>query len=347
MNMKRVFAGLGLLAHGLAHALPGAQAGAAGTSWLLSGDGMGPGAVRWLVAFLSALAMSGFVAAGFGVWGARPFRSHWRSTAAVAAIASLLLLFMFWTNAYGIVGIVIDLAIMAWLWVPSPDEEPEREAPLVRSKRLALRATSEALAVAFVAWLGLVAVTAPAHRFWGSKPDELDVVLPGDAPLEGPPTYWIQHAVTIHAPAEAVWPWLAQLGTDRGGFYSYDFLERALRIDAHNADRVHPEWQDVHAGGFVMATPKGYLGIDHPLGWKLTEVEPGRVMVLQNWGAFVLDPIDAHTTRFIVRTRNSVGPSPMGLAMSWFGLVTFEPVHFLMERRMLLGVKERAEAPLR
>ena len=60
MNMKRVFVGLGLLAHGLAHALPGAQAGAAGTSWLLSGDGMGPGAVRWLVALLSAVAMSGF-----------------------------------------------------------------------------------------------------------------------------------------------------------------------------------------------------------------------------------------------------------------------------------------------
>lgn len=340
--MKRVFGGLALVAHGLAHALPGAQAGAAATSWLLSPDGVDASIVRWIVAVLSAVAMSGFVAAGFGVWGAPAFRPRWRPLAVVGGLSSILLLVLFWMTGYGVVGLVIDIAILAVLWIPQEEEEPLAGKPIGRVRH-ALNRVGGSAAVVFVAWLGLVSVTAPWHRFWGSTAGELDMVLPGDGPPDAVPTYWIQHAVTIHAPAQTVWPWLAQLGTGRAGFYSYDFLERAFGIDVHNADRVHPEWQDIHNGGLVVAAPAGYLGIDHPIGWRLSEVEPGHAMVLENWGAFVLDPVDAHTTRFIVRTRNSQPPNLMGLAMSWFGLVTFEPTHFVMERGMLLGVKERAE----
>lgn len=336
--MKSVLGGLGLVAHGLAHALPGAQAGASGRSWLLSALGLHVGPLRWAVAILSTLAMTGFVASGFGVWGVRPFRARWKRLAVLAVTGSLALVLLFWINAYGVIAVAIDLVILMLVRRPTTTT-----ATPVDGAHHVVKAISSIVAVGFVAWLGLVSLTAPIHRFWGSTSTELSMALPGDQALDGPPTYWIQHATTIHAPADQVWPWLAQLGTDRAGFYSYDFLERAAGIDMHNADRVHPEWQHVHEGDLVLATPEGYAGVGHPMGWKLSLVEQGRAMVLENWGAFVLVPVDAHTTRFIVRTRNGQPPSPVGLALSWLGLVTFEPVHFIMERGMLQGVKTRVE----
>lgn len=69
-----------------------------------------------------------------------------------------------------------------------------------------------------------------------------------------------QHAVTINAAPEAVWPWLIQLGQDRAGFYSDDFLERAFGVDVHNVTEIRPEWQQRKAGELVRATQKNYLG---------------------------------------------------------------------------------------
>ena len=351
--MKRTLVGLGLVAHGLAHALPAGQAGSAGQSWLLTPLGIEAMPLRWVVAVISTLAMAGFLVAGFGVWGVPVFRGVWRRAGLGAAGASAALILLFWPNPYGWIGLAIDVVVvlglrrLAVVWTTG---RPKRERERGGTVRRVSVAVAHAAAVAFVAWLTVVSLSAPWHRFWGSTPEELAMDLPGDEPLDGPPTYWIQHAVSIDAPPDVVWPWLAQLGTDKGGFYSYAWLERLFGLDVRNASRIVEEWQDVETGGFVMATPPGYLWFDEPLGWTLGLVEPNRVMVLELWGAFVLEPIHPTArggTRLIVRTRSGGPPNLLGLAMSWFNLTVFEPAHFIMERQMLLGVKRRAEGTIR
>ena len=176
-------------------------------------------------------------------------------------------------------------------------------------------------------WLYLLVIR-PWHRRWGATQEERQLPLPGD---ERVPEAGYEHtrAVTIYAPAEAVWPWLAQLGEGRGGFYSYDWLERLAGCDVHSADRIHPEWQDPRPGD-TLPLLRGW-------GPKLLAVEPGRSLLIDGWGSYSLRPIDARTTRLLARARQ---PRGWG-ALSY--LLTVEIPHFIMERRMLLGLKEWAE----
>jgi hypothetical protein len=83
------------------------------------------------------------------------------------------------------------------------------------------------------------------------------------------------------------------------------------------------------------------LGDD--LGWRISAIDPGRAMVLEGWGSFVLTPIDPNTTRMHIRTRGEGIPTLGGVTMTPIGLLVFEPAHFIMERGMLLGIKSRAE----
>ena len=83
-------------------------------------------------------------------------------------------------------------------------------------------------------------------RRWGATGDEASRPLPGDDLIPAP-LYATTHAITVQAPAEAVFPWLVQIGQNRGGFYTYDVLENLFRLDIHSADRIHPEWQDLRA----------------------------------------------------------------------------------------------------
>ena len=90
----------------------------------------------------------------------------------------------------------------------------------------------------------------PRMYTWGATAAEVAAELPGDDLVEaGAPRS--TRAVTVDAPVEAIWPWLVQIGEDRGGFYSYDWLERLAGTDIRNAAVVHPEWQDVHVGDTV------------------------------------------------------------------------------------------------
>ena len=167
----------------------------------------------------------------------------------------------------------------------------------------------------------------PLMLHWGANCEELRKPLPGDEFL---PETGIQstRAITIEAPPAAVWPWLAQLGQDRAGFYSYECLENLAGCRMHNADEIHPEWQQRETGETV------YL---HPLkGLPVTRFEPGRVYALEGWGAWVLEPYGADWTRLIAR-----GRTPHGAAI--FDALLMEIPHFVMERKMLLGIKERAE----
>jgi hypothetical protein len=163
---------------------------------------------------------------------------------------------------------------------------------------------------------------------WGATRAESEATLPGDelAPRPGvAPT----RAVTVDAPAEAVWPWLAQVGQDRGGFYSYEWLENLAGCRMRNAERFHPEWQHREIGDTVLLHPA--------FGLRVARFNPGRALVLEGWGAFVIESLDAGRTRLLAR-----GHAPGGRLAGAYGLLIEIP-HFVMERKMLLGIKERAE----
>jgi hypothetical protein len=179
----------------------------------------------------------------------------------------------------------------------------------------------------------------PWMQQWGTTPAERLRPLPGDA-LVADANVQSTRAILVRAPAAEVWRWLVQIGEDRAGFYSYTWLENLFGARIRNADRVHPEWQTLRAGDLVRAVPPGYLGdaLDPP-GWRVSAIEPGRWFVLGGWGVFLVEPTGAATSRVIVRTRfrddTWWGPAVTRLA--------FGPVHFVMERRMLQGIRDRAE----
>jgi hypothetical protein len=176
-------------------------------------------------------------------------------------------------------------------------------------------------------WVYFLAIR-PWHRRWGATEEEARMTLPGDE-LVPDPGYENTRAVTIHASAEEVWTWLAQIGQDRDGFYSYEWLENLAGCDIHNANRIYPEWQDVKAGD-PLAIVRGWRT-------RLAAVEPGRSLVIAGWGTYAIRPIDGHTSRLIARARHQKGRASLAY------LLTVEIPHFIMERKMLLGIKERAE----
>ncbi len=123
----------------------------------------------------------------------------------------------------------------------------------------ATRTTVRAGALLGAAAAGLWAALLPRVLKWGATDDEVVRPLPGDQLVDNP-MYVTTRAITVAAPAAAVWPWLVQLGQNRGGFYSYDFFENVFRLDIHNADRVHDEWQGLRVGeDFVTLDPDGAM----------------------------------------------------------------------------------------
>lgn len=114
--------------------------------------------------------------------------------------------------------------------------------------------------------------------------------------------------------------------------------------NVHNEERIHPEWQHLEAGDFIRAAQPGYLGGRFgDLGWRVTSILPGRALVLGNRGAFVLQRVDSRTTRFFVRTRGEGAATLASVVLGPISTFVFEPAHFIMQRRMMLGIRDRAE----
>ncbi len=211
-----------------------------------------------------------------------------------------------------------------------------------------LRKTLAGLAVA--GGLGAIAAYTykirPWHLRWGATDGELTETLPGD---EIKPDAGIQvtHAITIDAPAADVWKWLVQIGQDRGGFYSYDWIENLFGLQIHNTDEIKPAWQELKVGDFVRSAHTEWLGgkFKDKSGWFVMRMEENRALVLRDeieygsW-AFILKPIGEGKTRLIIRVR---GSKPANLPMKLLNYGVFEPAHFIMERKMLLTLKKRAE----
>jgi hypothetical protein len=174
---------------------------------------------------------------------------------------------------------------------------------------------------------------------WGAARSDWSRVMVGDG-LLADPTYAGTMAVTVDAAPEDIWPWLVQIGYQRGGLYSYDWLDRLFGyLDRPSATRILPEFQDLAVGDEI------------PLGrgpsWPVALVEPGRALVLdmRNMGGFDwvwqfgLYTVDEKRTRLLSRSRVRTNT-----ALARLLTYAIEPAGFLMTRRMLLGVKERAEA---
>jgi hypothetical protein len=184
---------------------------------------------------------------------------------------------------------------------------------------------------------------------WGVEPEVADGAFPGDELVSTPRWSWT-HGIEIDAPPAEVWPWIAQLGADRGGFYSYQWLENLAGGDVHNAEAVNPAW-GVNPGDTLSLHPKM-----PPL--RVAAVEAGRWFVVsapadpaaraegKPWAEiswlFLLEALPGDRTRLISRYRCATSDD---LATRLrFGSAVLEPIGFAMDRRMLVGVKARAES---
>ena len=168
---------------------------------------------------------------------------------------------------------------------------------------------------------------------WGATRYEAAARLPGDELLEDASGI-ATRAITIDAPASAVWPWIAQMGpSPRAGAYTYDWIENLLGLDMHSAEEVLPEFQDPQVGDELA------YGANR---MRFERVEPERVLALRsndgNWvWSFVLDEQEG-TTRLISRNRFR-----LPRLRDRVGMVPMEPGSLVMERKMLRGIKQRAE----
>lgn len=207
----------------------------------------------------------------------------------------------------------------------------------VRHNRLVLVAGASlaGVVVGYRSWIR------PWMYHWGATREEATAGLPGDDLVtSGPRT---TRAVTIDAGPDAVWPWLAQIGEDRGGFYSYSRLERAVGADIHNASTIHPEWQDLDVGDTVWLArrggergrqvvaalePRSHLVLMSPEDY--AKVQRGE-RASGSW-SFHLRP-EGDRTRLLARGAAGFAGNPL-----------YDIAHFVMERKMLLGIRRRAQA---
>jgi hypothetical protein len=177
---------------------------------------------------------------------------------------------------------------------------------------------------------------------WGATEAELHAVWPADGLVDRPKFTWT-NAVTIHRPAREVWPWLVQLGQGRGGLYSYDWLENLVGCGVHSTDRVMPELQVplkvgdriVRMARYAPFNPVAFVDPGHALvlgGVRDTDEDLLAGCASSTW-AFIAEAVDDHMCRLVIRSR---GSSLMARVQA--------PVQFVMQRKMMLGIKQRVES---
>lgn len=191
----------------------------------------------------------------------------------------------------------------------------------------------------------------PVRGHWGMSRAEALGSFPGDDCVPEPMWSWT-HAVEIDARVDQVWPWVAQIGQDKAGFYSYQWLENLAGCNICNADAIHPEWTELRVGDAFRLHPSA-----PPL--RIARVEPGRYFVVRDdataspeanthperwvhvsW-LFMVESIGYGRSRLISRYRVAYDRSWQTRLL--FGAWTIESIGFVMDRRMLRGVKRRAE----
>jgi hypothetical protein len=201
-----------------------------------------------------------------------------------------------------------------------------------------------ALVAAAVATVLLYALAIrPWFLRWGATRAECVKSLSGDNLVPGANSS-ATRAISIAAPPDRAWPWIAQIGQGRGGFYSYAWLENLFGCEIRNADRIHAEWQDIKVGDPISLHPKmpgipaAIVEINHAL------VLGGRGMPQHHiptvsW-AFIVEPAGTGRSRLLVRWRSQTPKTCFDLL---FNKYLLEPIHFVMERKMMMGIRDRAE----
>lgn len=208
------------------------------------------------------------------------------------------------------------------------------------------------LAVAAAVWVGVTIVYLlflwPWMRTWGATQAEVNATLPGDdiVPAANLRT---TKGITIQAPPAAIYPWLLQIGVDRGGMYSYDWLENLFGLNVHTADHILPEYQNAQVGDFWRFTPKDYILNPGP-GLYVRQLIANEAVLLcfglegkpdevcfDTW-QFVLAPQADGSTRLLLRS-NMAMEQELPIKLTYF-------VQFIMERKMLLTLRERVEQSL-
>ena len=270
----RAFIGILLILHGLAHA----------------GAGMWAAGPVWLITILWWLSTALYISAGLGVLGFRRY-SRWTVELAFAAVIPSALLLGSYIAPFIVPGIALDLLLLVAVVRLRDQLEP------IPTRPLRYRGTAATnIALAFLLYTSSVILLRPWAMRMGTTAELRRTELFGDS-LHPGARYYVDNAIMIDAPADSVWPWIAQMAQDRG--------------------------------------------------WRLEAIDPGRGLVLENRGAFVVTPIDSARSRFHIRQRNTGSPSFVGSLIAPVGLLVLEPAHFIMQRGMLAGVKRRAEGTVR
>ncbi|UQU61881.1 SRPBCC family protein [Couchioplanes caeruleus] len=182
----------------------------------------------------------------------------------------------------------------------------------------------------------------PPVRRWsltyGATAEEARLPLPGDELLEDPDVVSTR-AITITAGPAAVWPWLVQMGSGRGGAYTYDWIENLFGLDMHSAGRILPEFQHLSVGDVLP------LGPDGP-GMRVEICDVDRTLAFRSEDGAWVWIFDLREywlgTRLI--SRNRISLRAMSRPGRLVSRLVVEPGSLIMERRMLRGIKERAEA---
>lgn len=191
-------------------------------------------------------------------------------------------------------------------------------------------------------------IVRPRILHWGATSLEAICVMDGDELISNA-IYVTTRAISINVGPEKVWPWLAQIGQRRGGFYSYDWLENLVGLDIHSSDKIIPELQNIKPGDLIPFW--------HGAGVNVVVAEPPHLLVLAGtingskgnaagaetvggtW-VFALEESKTQVTRMVVRSRVANFP-PIWLSIAFMFML--EPVHFFMEHKMLRRIKEQAE----
>ena len=185
----------------------------------------------------------------------------------------------------------------------------------------------------------LAVLLTPWMDRWGTQVDERTVVLPGDD-LINDPARVANRAVTINAPIEKIYPWILQIGADKSGMYSYTWLEQTLGCKMAKDETLHPEWHNLAEGDEM----KMCAGDFAPPPYIVARVLPNETVVfghkegekwVETW-QFILQPQTDGSTRLIARTSTN---------MTGGFWEVIRPISFMMERKMLLTIKEISERP--
>ena len=194
----------------------------------------------------------------------------------------------------------------------------------------------------------------PLRDRWGLSREDANKALPGDSIVKAPKSEY-SHGIEINAPAEYVWPWVAQMGKSRGGFYSYEALENLIGLQIYNADDILEDYQDPKVGEIIPFGPDS--------GYPLALVNPNEALVIEtcedleqkvlfepaagypkkylhiSWLWYV-EPLGDRKSRFISRNRVDFNDTRKNRLK--FSILA-EPMVFAMDRKMCLGIKKRAE----